>query len=240
MRFKALPTIAYLVLVSGLLALGFWQLGRSVEKEKFLQVQSERLASESLDITSTTNDSLETMRYKSATIEGRYDATHQILIDNQMNAGKVGYFVLTPFVLAGSNKAILVNRGWVPLNKDRRILPDVTFKSEESIIKGRINGFPSVGIKLTGAEIPSNTWPAVVQVVDSQVLAKTIGYPLFQFQLELDKDQANGYVREWQINLLMTPERHIAYAVQWFGLALTLTVLFVWYSLKNNNNDTTR
>jgi surfeit locus 1 family protein len=232
MRFKVVPTIAYLVLVSGLLALGFWQLGRSVEKEKFLQVQSERLASESLSITSTTDDNMESLRYKSASIQGRYDSEHQILIDNQMNAGKVGYFVLTPFILADSKKAILVNRGWVPLNKDRRVLPDVKFKSEESIIKGRINGFPSVGLKLAGAEVPSKTWPAVVQIVDNQVLAKTIGYPLFQFQLELDKDQANGYVRDWQINLLMTPERHIAYAVQWFGLALTLTVLFVWYSLK--------
>jgi len=232
MRFKVVPTIAYLILVSGLLTLGFWQLGRSVEKEKFLQVQSERLASESLSITSTTDDNLDPIRYKSASIQGRYDSDRQILIDNQMNGGKVGYFVLTPFILASSNKAILVNRGWVPLNKDRRVLPDVTFKSGESLIKGRINGFPSVGLKLTGAEIPSNTWPAVVQVVDNQVLAKILGYQLFQFQLELDKDQANGFVRDWQINLLMTPERHIAYAVQWFGLALTLTVLFVWFSLK--------
>jgi surfeit locus 1 family protein len=128
-----------------------------------------------------------------------------------------------------------VNRGWLEANPDRSQLPDVSMTSEASIITGRANNFPSVGIKIAGAEIPTETSPAVVQIVDSQVLAKKSGYPLFSFQLELDKELPQGFKREWHTSTLMLPEQHTAYAVQWFALAFTLTVLFIVYSFKKSS-----
>jgi surfeit locus 1 family protein len=168
-------------------------------------------------------------------VTGHYDQAHQFLIDNQINAGNAGYFVLTPFVLQGETKAVLINRGWVPLNQNRSILPDVQLEKEQTVVTGRINRFPSVGIKLAGAEIPSEGWPSVVQVVDSQVLAKKLAYSLFPFQLELDKDLPEGFKREWHATTVMLPEQHTAYAMQWFALAFTLTILFIWYSNKRND-----
>jgi surfeit locus 1 family protein len=100
---------------------------------------------------------------------------------------------------------------------------------------GRANHFPSVGIKLAGAEIPTDTSPAVVQIVDSEIIAKKLAYPLFNFQLELDKTLPNGFKREWHTTTLMLPEQHIAYATQWFALAFTLTVLFIVYSFKKSS-----
>jgi surfeit locus 1 family protein len=41
-----------------------------------------------------------------------------------------------------------------------------------------------------------------------------------------------GYWREWRKNTVIPPEKHIAYAVQWFGLAITLTILFIWFGTK--------
>jgi surfeit locus 1 family protein len=35
----------------------------------------------------------------------------------------------------------------------------------------------------------------------------------------------------------MPPEKHIAYAVQWFALALTLTLLILWISCKKYKDD---
>jgi surfeit locus 1 family protein len=160
---------------------------------------------------------------------------HQFLIDNQISDGKAGYFVLTPLVLTGETKAVLVNRGWIPLNHDRSVLPNLQINQVSAIITGRINNFPSVGIKLAGAEIPTANWPSVVQVVDSDVLAKKLGYSLFQFQVELDKELPDGFKREWRTSTVMLPEQHTAYAIQWFALALTLTILFIWYSFKNND-----
>jgi surfeit locus 1 family protein len=88
---------------------------------------------------------------------------------------------------------------------------------------------------LAGAEQPTDTWPSVVQVVDSEILAKKLDYPLFQFQIELDKDLPDGFKREWHTTTIMQPEQHTAYAFQWFALALTLTILFIWYSRKKKD-----
>ena len=234
--FEKAPTLAYLCLLPLLIALGTWQLGRSEEKRIFLKQQEQGLASsEVIRLSTTIDDNVDARRYKKVQAAGHYDKAHQFLIDNQISEGKVGYFVLTPFVLQGEAKAVLVNRGWVPLNQNRSVLPDVQIKNDQTVVRGRINRFPSVGIKLAGAEIPSDSWPSVVQVVDSQVLAKKLAYSLFSFQIELDKVLPEGFKREWQTTTIMLPEQHTAYAIQWFGLAFALTLLFIWYSCKRND-----
>ena len=236
MKFEKAPTLVYLCLLPLLIALGIWQLGRSEEKRVFLEQQGQELASsEIIQLSKASEDNVDRLRYKKVQATGHYDQAHQFLIDNQISAGKAGYFVLTPFVLQGEAKAVLVNRGWVPLNQQRSILPDLQISSEQTQVTGRINQFPSVGIKLAGAEIPTEGWPSVVQVVDSSVLAKKLGYSIFPFQIELDKDQPEGFKREWQTTTMMLPEQHTAYAIQWFALALTLTILFIWYSFKKND-----
>ena len=236
MKFEKVPTLAYLCLLPLLIALGIWQLGRSEEKRLFLEQQEQGLSSsEIIQLSTVIEDNADALRYKKVQAAGHYDQAHQFLIDNQISAGKAGYFVLTPFVLQGEAKAVLVNRGWVPLNQNRSVLPDLQIKNEQTVVKGRINRFPSVGIKMAGAEIPSEGWPSVVQVVDSQVLGKKLAYSLFPFQLELDKDLPEGFKREWQTTTIMLPEQHTAYAMQWFALAFTLTLLFIWYSCKRND-----
>jgi surfeit locus 1 family protein len=232
MKFKVIPTLAYLCLLTVLLALGMWQLDRSEQKRVLLQLQEHSGATQILKLSATIEDKADALRYRQVEVSGRYDVAHQFLIDNQISGGKAGYFVLTPMVLTGEAKAVLVNRGWIPQNPDRTVLPDLQINNAETIISGRINNFPSVGIKLAGAEIPTAAWPSVVQVVDSDVLAKKLGYSLFQFQLELDKELPDGFKREWHASTVMLPEQHTAYAIQWFALALTLTILFIWYSFK--------
>ena len=235
MKFEVIPTIVYLCLLSLLLALGSWQLRRADEKQAFIKQQEQRLASGTLHLSANAEDDLDALKYRHVTVSGSYDQAHQFLIDNQISDGKAGYYVLTPLIVEGGAKAVLINRGWVPLNKDRSILPDVPVDELQTTVSGRINSFPSVGIKLAGSEIPADGWPSVVQWVDSDVLAKKLGYPLFSFQIELDPDLPGGFKREWRTATVMSPEQHIGYAVQWFGLALTLTLIFIWYSIKRDN-----
>ncbi|MCF7964510.1 MAG: SURF1 family protein [Methylobacter tundripaludum] len=232
MKFKIIPTLAYLCLLPVLIGLGMWQLDRSEQKRALLELQEQAGATETLHLSEGIENNADTLRYRQVEVTGRYDVAHQFLIDNQISGGKAGYFVLTPFVLIGEAKAVLVNRGWIPLSHDRSVLPDLQINQAQAIIAGRINHFPSVGIKLAGAEIPTEGWPSVVQVVDSHVLAKKLGYSLPPFQIELAKDLPDGFKREWQTPAIMQPEQHTAYAIQWFALALTLTILFIWYSFK--------
>lgn len=231
--------ICYLLFMILLLNLGFWQLNRAEEK-KVLLLQQQQQAKTVLNFSANTEDNPQWLKYKTVHVAGKYDTEHQFLLDNQIFQGKAGYFVLTPFILEGSQKAVLVNRGWLPANPDRKILPDVQMKTLQTSITGRMNTFPSIGIKLAGAEIPTDHWPALVQVVNSEILAKKLGYALFSFQVELDANQPEGYTRQWLTTTLMPPEQHFGYALQWFGLAATLTILFFWYSSKKTHHDRTR
>jgi surfeit locus 1 family protein len=237
-EFSILQIIILFALLSFLISLGVWQLNRAEEKKALLELEAGRQQGQILELTYTAEDDIEALRYREVEISGKYDFKHQFLIDNQVVEGKPGYFVMTPFILSGSTKAVLVNRGWVPLNLDRSVMPDVAFTTAAEVIKGRINNFPSVGYKLPGAEIPTEGWPSIVQLVDTFVLEKKLGYPLFGFQVQLNADEANGYTRKWKTTgAIMTPERHVAYALQWFGLAVTLVILMIWLSIKKAENE---
>ncbi len=216
-----------------LVSLGFWQLGRADEKEVLLAKQAQAALENPRDLLFLMGQEIDALRYRKASVTGVYETEHQYLIDNQIMNGRAGFFVMTPLKIEGVQSAVLVNRGWVPLNQDRQILPDISLSLKKVSLLGRINSFPSVGIKLAGAEIPTEGWPSIVQVVDSQVLADKLEYPLLPFQFELNADESHGYVRRWKKNTMMSPEKHIGYAVQWFGLAITLTILFIRFSLKN-------
>lgn len=225
--------LLFFTVLALLLSLSVWQWHRADEKREFLKQQEQALQQETLQLSNIVEHNAEMLRYRTVKVTGHYDGSQQFLVDNQVNNGKVGFFVLTPFILQGSTKAVLVNRGWVAANQDRRNLPDVNLKITDTItITGRANHFPPVGIKLKGAEIPTDTQPAVVQVVDSTVLARKLGYELFNFQVELNPDEANGFKREWHTASIMPPEQHIAYSLQWLGLAITWVVLFTVFRIK--------
>jgi len=228
--------VIYLLILSLLISLGFWQIERATEKRLFLQ-QQQKKTKFILNLTSETEDNLKLLRYRTVMIEGHYETEKQFLIDNQIVKAKAGYFIMTPFIFKNSTKAVLVNRGWLAANPDRSLLPDISLLNNQNQIVGRINNFPSVGLKLQGVEIPTEGWPSVVQVAESKILAEKLGYDLFSFQVELDPVQAQGYSRQWLAKPIMPPEKHIGYAVQWFGLAITLTFLFFWHSRKTRVHD---
>jgi surfeit locus 1 family protein len=228
---SSLPALAtYLLLTSALCSLGFWQLSRGEQKKILLAQQQQAVSAEALDLNRHSEIDKEALRYRPVLVTGHYDTSHQIFIDNQMLEGKPGYLVLTPFLPDGGQPGILVNRGWVALGASREVLPDIAINSAIQQVQGRINNFPEPGLKLKGAEIPGELWPVRVQIIDSKLLADKLGYALANYQIELDSTQPEGYQRRWKIAVAIPPEKHLAYAVQWFGLALTLTTLFIWIS----------
>jgi surfeit locus 1 family protein len=232
MNIKLRWIIAYLALFTLFLSLGAWQISRANQKQDFLDLEAKRV-NEKVELTAQTPNDVTALRYKPASVVGHFDSQKQFLLDNQIASGKAGYFVFTPFKIQNIGKAILVNRGWIPLIEPRTNLPNVNFSAENEItLTGRINAFPSIGLKLEGANVPTNTNPAVVGLIDTQVLTQTLGYELFNFQLELDATAPAGFKREWAAAQIMQPEQHLAYALQWFGLAFVLTIIFIKFALK--------
>jgi surfeit locus 1 family protein len=64
---------------------------------------------------------------------------------------------------------------------------------------------------------------SVEQVLDRKVLPGLV---------LLDAKEPDGFERAWQARTDLGSERHLSYAVQWFGFAIVAVVLFVVMGLR--------
>lgn len=215
---RAFPTLT--AVAAGLLcvALGNWQLGRAAEKRA--------LAAEfagsgpTLELAAAAG----MPRYQRVIARGSYDAAHQFLLDNMSHAGTAGVQVLTPLLL-GNGGAVLVNRGWRPYGATRQSLPEVAVRDGLRTVTGRLDELPRPAIELDAA--PAAGWPRLVQYPEIDELSSALGRELHPRMILLDPGEADGYVREWTVPGT-APDRHLAYAVQWFAFAAL--AIAIWFA----------
>ncbi|HKE45903.1 MAG TPA: SURF1 family protein [Steroidobacteraceae bacterium] len=219
---QLLPTVLVLLLLAVLLTLGFWQLSRMREKQALFAEFAAGTHS-TVDLVSLRPDT--SARYQHASVSGRYDSEHQVLLDNMTHAGRVGYRVLTPLTF-GADRTVLVDRGWIPMGPSRALLPDVKVSAEERKLSGRLDELPRAGIHLAATAAPNTPWPQVLSYPTLKEVQAVLPRDLFPYILLLDADQPEGYLREWQ-PATFPPSRHLGYAVTWFALAATLLVSYV-------------
>lgn len=171
-------------------------------------------------------DPADLARFQRVEVTGTFDAAHQFLLDNRTHAGLAGYEVLTPFA-SPDGRVLLVDRGWVPFTGFRDRLPNVALAARGPVtITGRVDGLPAPGLAL-GRMPPAaaGPWPKVTSYPDMSQLARVLGRPLASRIVLLDPTAPFGYVRDWQPPG-MAPARHLAYAVQWWGFAATLIIIW--------------
>jgi cytochrome oxidase assembly protein ShyY1 len=104
------------------------------------------------------------------------------------------------------------------LGESRARLPVLSVPSGHRVLTGMLDRFPSIALKLKGADDPGEDWPAVVQVLDGERIAARLGREVFPMQLLLDDGPEAGYRRVWRAPNV-TPEKNKGYAFQWFSHA---------------------
>jgi surfeit locus 1 family protein len=228
---RLLTTLLALVLIAMLISLGRWQLRRADEKRVlFESFAAGTDATRLIDLGTP-----RVPRYQHIEASGHYDQTRQILIDNMVNAGRAGYFVITPFALTGGGW-VLVNRGWVALGASRAVRPTIPVTSETRRVRGRADNLPSPGIQLGTKGKLAPPYPVVAAFPTHAELAQLLGESAWTKATDLvllDPVEPDGYVRSWAPPGF-PPMRHIGYAVQWFALALTLLVIYVVTNLRRD------
>jgi surfeit locus 1 family protein len=158
-------------------------------------------------------------RFHRLSVDGAYVAEPQFLLDNMLHEGVAGYHVLTALRVPGRRERLLVNRGWVPVGRDRGVLPNVAVDGGERTVVGRLERLPRPGLRLGEQSAERSDSTVVLQYPTAAELAVRLGEPVLDYQLLLDADAADGFVRDWQAPGL-APERHLAYAGQWLALCL--------------------
>jgi len=230
-------TVALAASCAAFFSAGMWQLDRAGEKRRLFRQFD---ASEFADALTqpVADDQLEASRYRPMRLAGRYDAEHQFLLDVMVHNGVVGYHVLTP--LRRDGVAVLVNRGWVGANPDRTVVPDISIGADDREVSGLIAPLPTAGLHLepdaTDAAAP---WPRRLTFPSAEDIRGHLDYEIASYQLLLDPRAEEGFARDWRPEL-MSPENHLSYAVQWFGLAAGLFIIYVAVNLKRTTGTETR
>lgn len=229
------PTIVTLLILPVLLNLGFWQLDRAEEKRELIELFKKQNDSGPLSITETTKINVN-LNYRNSEIEGAYDLSKMIFIDNKIYQGKTGVYVLTPFKLKDSEVSILVNRGWVPMLADRSKLPEIKTVNHPLKLSGKIKILTETPFTI-GEQFQSNQgWPALMQWINLAEIENKSGLKLLPYIFLLDEKEQSGFVRNWK-PVVMLPEKSTSYAVQWFSLALALFVIYIVVNLKNIKSE---
>jgi cytochrome oxidase assembly protein ShyY1 len=145
-------------------------------------------------------------------------------------SGMQGYRVLTPLKLSDGG-IVLIDRGWLPLGTTRQQLPELAVDEQSRSITGLLDELPRPGVRAGNAGLGSS-WPQVLNYPRDNELRSLFGDSLQSRIVLLDADQSDGFERRWQINTGFGPERHVGYAVQWFGLATALVVIYIIVNLR--------
>lgn len=225
------PSIVVLLLLVLLMSLGFWQLDRAEQKRVLLDAYGDRPNDTPIQLAPDFVPGPE-WRYRRVQAAGAYVADRQFLLDNRVYQGRAGYHVLTPLRLAHSDVLVLVNRGWVPQGSTRADLPPLPAPTGGDLrIEGLIDFPPEKVFSLGEGEDRDPGWPKVLQRVRLELQAQQVNAQLLPLVLLLAPDQPGGFVREWT-PVVIGPERHVGYAVQWFALAAALMILYMLANLK--------
>ena len=212
------------LVVAGFCSLGSWQLGRAQQKEAMLAQADALLAERSAGPLANAGIAGERQAYAWSAGRGRFAAAPAILLDNQNRAGRPGVRAYRVFQPEGDAMPLLVELGWLPLPGDRR-LPPVEMPADVHDISGLLAPPPSEGLARAVAA-PQSNGDILTTGLHARNLPALLHVPAIAPRvLKLDPSLPFGYARDLDIlpNTL-PPERHVGYAVQWFGLALAVLV----------------
>jgi surfeit locus 1 family protein len=216
---RIVPLTLLMVLAIVFVSLGNWQLERKSEKQDLIngfeqarEMNLEQALSSKLDFARTR-------------IFGHYESQWQLLLDNKIWQGRPGVHVLNLFI-SREGIPVLVDRGWLAMNPDRRSLPEVTTPVGEVVISGLLSRPPGDGVQLGEPDaIEQLQGPVLVTYLNIDTIAQLSGQPIAPMILKLDAQDESGFEnRDWQPAVIL-PSQHQAYAVQWFALAIAAIIL---------------
>lgn len=205
-------SIFVLVMLPTVVTLGFWQWNRADEKAALEEAYFDQLGSR-VDEPGEKIESFSRLVFR-----GEY-GSHQYLVDNQVLQGQVGYWVMQLFI-ARDGRRYIVNRGWIAAAAARSLLPDV--ETPTGLVEIVVLVWPQMGMPPI---LGSDDWPEGekirVQRRDLDQMAKRSDALPIEMRLEAGSP---GVFRAAPTDLEFGRERHVGYAVQWFGLGVVLII----------------
>ena len=144
--------------------------------------------------------------------------------------GRTGFFLVTPLQLTGSDRVVLVQRGWLPRDfNDRTRVPDVATPPGEVLVSGRLA--PPPGRLYQFGDAGSGP---IRQNIDLAALRQETGLALLDLSVQQtgdDEGEGQGRLqRQWPLPATDVHKHH-GYAFQWFALCALVAGLYLWFQI---------
>ena len=219
-RAKLWVFVAFAVLAAAVFVrLGVWQLDRLHQRRAQNALIVSRLDSAVVDPRGLPPDTA-TARFRRVRVAGVPDYAHELIYATRTRLGSPGVNFLTPVRLAGTDTAVIVNRGWV-YSPDGSTVDEAKWHDRDSVFVGYAEEMPSRG----GATFTSR--PNVIARLSYDVVRKALPYPVAPIYV-VALAGADSTVAPDRIARLTIPPLdegpHFSYAIQWFGFAAVALV----------------
>ena len=236
-HFRTVPFLATLVLVVLGIVLGNWQTRRAAEKTVLQAKLEQGMAAPPLTLDGGAVDPT-SMEFHRVIVTGEFVPNWPVFLDNRPQEGRSGFVLLMPFKIAGSNKHVLVARGWLPRNMaEHDRLPPYTTPAGRVTLEGRaVRQLARVMQLGTPAALQPK---AIVQNTSPAEFSRASGLDLLPVVIEQTGPSLPGdtLVRNWPAPSLDI-DRHKGYAVQWYALALMAFLFFVITGFRSGRRKT--
>lgn len=210
--------------------LGTWQMQRLAEKEALIAAVADRLNADPIALPPAdqwpTLD-LAALNFQPVSLTGafRYNQTLTIftsLADARGPASGPGYWVVTPFVLAGGG-TVFVNRGFVPAEFQEAAVTDAEGDENQVTITGLLRPSEAAGF-MTPEPDSSNRTDWVRDTVRMAAMVDPDLAPIAPFYVDLPAGPA-GQLPQGGETIIEFPNNHLGYAYTWYGFAIVAIVM---------------
>ena len=226
MRFRPTlwPTLFTAPALIVLIGLGTWQVERLHWKEDLIATRVTRSSGAPIALPGDGADPAG-FEFSRARVVGRFMNDKEMLLAARSLNGNAGFHLVAPLVEEGG-RAILVDRGWIPLE----------LKDPSSRQAGELGGTVTVEGLLRGSQKPNWLVPdnrpeeGVWFYVDVPAMAKWAGIARARpYFLEAGPaPNPGGYPIGGQSRIEL-PNNHLQYALTWYSFAVSLGVIYFLY-----------
>ncbi|MER0444901.1 SURF1 family protein [Streptomyces sp. Edi4] len=222
-----LVTLLALALIPTMIELGFWQLHRHEHKVAQNTLIADNLKARPVPVSELTSPGHTVPRsdyWRKVSATGIWDTAHEVVVRRRTAAdGRVGYHVLTPFVLT-DGPTVLVNRGWIADNGNQMDFPRIPAPPGGKVtITGRLMADQTTAA--SGIKDVKGLPPRQVMLISSAQQSRALGRPVLGGYIEQTAPEPPNDSPE----LIPAPDDssigpHMAYAVQWWLFSAAVPV----------------
>lgn len=232
-RPRLIPAIAAFVALIILLGLGTWQVERLAWKTDLIKRVEAGLAADPVDLPAAVDRPAD-WDYVRVRVTGHFLHERETYIGPRLYAGpdgrqQQGVHVLTPLVRDDGAGTVLIDRGWVPL--DRR---DPATRAPGQV-EGSVTISAIARVPQDRAYMQPDNDPATRTFfwLDMQALAAIAGADrLGPLVLQADATANPGALPIGGRTIIALKNDHLSYALTWYGLAMTLIGVFIAASFR--------